>query len=248
MKPTRGDGQHRRSNSGDRRQSIPPHKVDQRSYAWAVTREYRAGQREKQGQGAHRISLSYEADESDLLRLKKAFVGVVAQPGMSYNIQNIFHTQGYFGVKVTPLGANLTLLEGQEEGEVQALMEDAKEWLKQWFAEIRPWSTKDLDTKRTIWLRVYGIPSHAWNDQFFAQLVQPWGAYINSDDGTMKKFTMDVARLMIRTSCQQVVDEFIDVKVNDEIFHLRVLEEMMKGNRRTGRRKMRWRRRNTVCP
>jgi hypothetical protein len=44
------------------------------------------------------------------------------------------------------------------------------------------------------------------------------------------------------------VDEFIDVKVNDEIFHLRVLEEMMKGNRRMGRRKMRWRRRNTVCP
>jgi hypothetical protein len=45
---------------------------------------------------------------------------------MSYNIQNAFHRQGYFGVKVTPLGANLTLLEGQEEGEVQALMDDAK--------------------------------------------------------------------------------------------------------------------------
>jgi hypothetical protein len=45
---------------------------------------------------------------------------------MSYNIQNAFHRQGYFGVKVTPLGASLTLLEGQEEGEVQALMDDAK--------------------------------------------------------------------------------------------------------------------------
>ncbi|PNX64496.1 hypothetical protein L195_g062144, partial [Trifolium pratense] len=36
---------------------------------------------------------------------------------------------------------------------------------------------------------------------------------------------MDVARLMIRTSCQQVIDEFIDVKVNGIIFHLRVLED-----------------------
>jgi hypothetical protein len=41
----------------------------------------------------------------------------------------------------------------------------------------------------------------------------------------MKKTTMDVARIMIRTSCQLVVDEFIDVKINGKIFHLRILED-----------------------
>ncbi|MCH92049.1 hypothetical protein A2U01_0012981, partial [Trifolium medium] len=88
--------------------------------------------------------------------------------------------QGYFGVKVTPLGSHLALLEDQEEGEVQALMEDAKEWLDQWFREIRPWSPKEID-------------------------LEP--------------------RLMIRTSCQLVVDEFIGVKINGEVFHLRVIED-----------------------
>ncbi|PNX76543.1 hypothetical protein L195_g032496, partial [Trifolium pratense] len=158
-------------------------------------------------------------------RLKKAFVEKVVQPGMLHNIQNAFHRQGYFGVKVTPLGSNLTLLEGQEAGEVQALMEDAKGWLEQWFKEIHPWDPKVMDVKRTIWLRIYGIPPHAWNDLFFAQVVKPWGTFINADDGTMKKTTLDVAHLMIRTSCQQVVDEFIDVKVNGDLFHLRVLED-----------------------
>jgi hypothetical protein len=86
---------------------------------------------------------------------------------MSYNIQNAFHTQGYFGVKVTPLGSNLTLLEGQEEGEVEALLEDAKEWLDHWFTTIRPWSPTDIDTERTIWLRIYGVPIHTWNLNFF---------------------------------------------------------------------------------
>ncbi|PNX58064.1 hypothetical protein L195_g059005, partial [Trifolium pratense] len=100
----------------------------------------------------------------------------------------------------------------QEEGEVQALLDDAKVWMEQWFKEIRPWNSKDIDVERTIWLRVYGIPIHAWNDSFFAQLVKPWGHFINEDDGTRKKITMDVARLMIRTSCQQVIDEFFDVK------------------------------------
>jgi hypothetical protein len=63
------------------------------------------------GEGRDRIILSYEAEEQTLQKLKKAFVGEVKQPGMSYNIQNEFHMQGYFGVKVTPLGSRLTLLE-----------------------------------------------------------------------------------------------------------------------------------------
>ncbi|PNX93041.1 hypothetical protein L195_g016189 [Trifolium pratense] len=60
-------------------------------------------------------------------RIQKGFIGVVNVSGMSYNIQNKFHGHGYFGVKVTPLGFSLTLLESQEDGEVQALLEDAKE-------------------------------------------------------------------------------------------------------------------------
>jgi hypothetical protein len=104
-------------------------------------------------------------------------------------------------------------------------MVDAKEWLDQWFQEIRPWSPKEIDRDRVFWLRIYGIPAHAWNDQFFEQVTKPWGTFMNSDEVTSKKLSMDVARVMIRSSCQIVVDEFFDVKINGEIFHLRVLED-----------------------
>jgi hypothetical protein len=119
----------------------------------------------------------------------------------------------------------LTLLEEQEEGEIQALMMDAKEWLDDWFQEIRPWNPKEIDRDRIIWLRIYGIPAHAWNDQFFAQVSKPWGTFMNTDDVTSKKLSMDVARVMIRSSCQIVVDEFLDVKINGDIFRIRVLED-----------------------
>jgi hypothetical protein len=157
---------------------------------------------EKQGEEFHRICLSYEADKEDLKRYQKAFIGKVAQSGMTYNIQEAFHREGYFGVKVTPLGSNLTLLEGQDEGEVEALMEDAKDWLDQWFSSIRPWSPNDIDTERSIWLRIYGIPIHAWNLNFFTQVVKPWGIFINADEGTTKKITMDVARIMIEEATE----------------------------------------------
>ncbi|MCH89313.1 hypothetical protein A2U01_0010208, partial [Trifolium medium] len=178
-----------------------------RTYAHAV----RDGRQSKQGVDHKHITVSYEAEKDDMLRLKKAFIGEVLHSGMSYNIQNQFHRQGYFGVKVTPLGSNLVLLEGQEEGEVEALVEDAKGWLYQWFRDVRPWSAKEIDLERIVWLRVYGIPAHAWNDIFFANITKPWCHFINADDVTIKKLSMDVARLMIRTTCQRVVDEFFDV-------------------------------------
>jgi hypothetical protein len=172
-----------------------------------------------------KVVLSYEAEPKDLERFSKAFVGVAATPGTTYNIQNAFHSQGYFGVKITPLGSNLALLEGQEDGEVEALLEDAKDWLDQWFTEVRPWIPKDIDLERIVWLRIFGIPAHAWNDEFFARISKPWGSFLNTDDVTNKKLTMDVARILIRTSCQKVVDEFIDVVINGEYFHLRILED-----------------------
>jgi hypothetical protein len=193
------------------------------SYAQAV----RTGAGLIRGSHQHqqKLILSYEVEKNAMTNHEKAFVGVVVNPGMTYNIQNAFHSQGYFGVKVTPLGSNLALLEGQEEGEVEALMVDAKDWLEQWFKEIRPWNPKDIDTERLVWLRVFGIPIHAWCDDFFAQVTRPWGCFLNADDVTSKKLTMDAARLLIRTSYQKLVDEFIDVKINGEIFHLRVLED-----------------------
>jgi hypothetical protein len=38
--------------------------------------------------------VSYEANKVDMMRLKKAYTGIVINPGMPYNIQNAFHSQG----------------------------------------------------------------------------------------------------------------------------------------------------------
>jgi hypothetical protein len=180
------------------------------------------GKGSKLEEDLQRVFYKYESEKKEVDRLLKTFIGVAANPGTTYNIQNAFHSQGYFGVKVTPLGANLALLEGQEEGEVEALLEDARDWLDQWFSEIRPWTPKDVDLERTVWLRIFGIPVHAWNDEFFAQITKPWGTFMHADDVTSKKLSMDVARLFIRTSCQKAVDEFVNVQVNGKIFRLRV--------------------------
>ncbi|GAU51047.1 hypothetical protein TSUD_371250 [Trifolium subterraneum] len=105
-------------------QNLPREEEEGISYAQAVRNELKP----RQERGNHSLVLSYEATKEDMAKLQKAFIEEAVQPGMTYNIQNAFHRQGYFRVKVTPLGSNLTLLEGQEDGEVQSLMEDASGW------------------------------------------------------------------------------------------------------------------------
>lgn len=47
---------------------------------------------------------------------KKAYVGVVEKAGSTYNIQEAFNIEGFFGIKITPLGANLCLMEEESDG------------------------------------------------------------------------------------------------------------------------------------
>lgn len=87
-------------------------------------------------------------------KLSKAYVGVMINLGSSYNIQEIFFSEGYFAIKVTPMGANMCLLEESEEGEIHDLICDAESWWKQWFCVIRPWRENDIDKERVSWIRL----------------------------------------------------------------------------------------------
>ncbi|PNX58851.1 hypothetical protein L195_g051122, partial [Trifolium pratense] len=72
---------------------------------------------------------------------------------------------------------------------------------------------------------LYGVPIHAWNDNFFSLLAKQYGIYLNADDTTSKKLSMDVARILIRTPGLKAVDDFISVKVDDELFQIRLIED-----------------------
>ncbi|CAL5199318.1 unnamed protein product [Lathyrus oleraceus] len=93
---------------------------------------------------------------------------------MSYNIQTSFNIGDYFSIKVTPLGANLCLLEESESIEIRDLIREAKSLQSQWFLEIREWREEDVDKEIVTWLRYY--------------------------ENTLKGQCMDVARFLVRTN------------------------------------------------
>lgn len=82
------------------------------------------------------------------------YIGEVHHFGSSFNMQTNFEMEGYFQVRVFPLGPNLCLLEEGEEGEIEDLVNGGSSWWKQWFSIIRPWWEADVDMERD---------SHTWN-------------------------------------------------------------------------------------
>lgn len=126
---------------------------------------------------------------------------------MTYNIQERMHMEGLFTIKVTPYGVNLCLLEEVEEGEIKALVEEARGWFEQWFDETKEWTQDVVYNERLTWVRCYNVPCHAWSLEFFEFIISRTVKYICSDDETLKQTRMDVARILVRTKFSTILNE-----------------------------------------
>ncbi|KAI5411675.1 hypothetical protein KIW84_056664 [Lathyrus oleraceus] len=101
------------------------------------------------------IHLEYNHEEEEFWkRFNNAFMGEVENVGMTYNIQYLFQKEGFFCIKVTPLGGNLRLLEGRKEGAFENLVTNGASWLQKWFKEVRKWELEMVDGERVTWLQI----------------------------------------------------------------------------------------------
>ncbi|XP_058776480.1 uncharacterized protein LOC131650787 [Vicia villosa] len=166
-----------------------------------------------------------KVDEGAISRFSKAFVDKVVMAGTTYDIQEVFDMEGYFGVKVTPLGARLCLLEDRGEGVLEELIDSGASWLDRWFVEIKRWDPGVVDEERVTWVLLFGLSCHLWNDVFFKFICTPFGSFLRPDDFTSCHAKFDVARLLIRTSCVPLISESLMVKAGGLFLRLRVVED-----------------------
>ncbi|XP_058739160.1 uncharacterized protein LOC131611050 [Vicia villosa] len=169
--------------------------------------------------------LCFKTPTVNLDRWKKTYIGEVLYPGESYNIQTHMEMEGFFSIKVHPLGANLCVLEEMEEGIIKELLEEGIWWWKQWFKNIRPWQTNDVDSERVMWVRLHGVPCHAWCSEFFEKVANLLGNFICVDDNTSAVINLDIARIMMKVPFNFVLKEQMVVTIDGEVFHLVLRED-----------------------
>ena len=75
--------------------------------------------------------------------------------------------------------------------------------------KIRAWKEDEVDNYRVMWFRIYGVPSHAWNGEFFVSVANSMGSFICVDESTSKATNTDVASVTSRLLLAILFNYFI---------------------------------------
>lgn len=133
--------------------------------------------------------------------------------------------EGVFAVKISPLGANLCLLEEMEEGYLAYLIGDDNVWWKLWFSKIHPWKASNVDDTRVTWLRFYVIPCHAWCPKFFVSLVDSLGTFVCVHENTARGDILDIARIIVRVPAPFSMKDSLLVSIDGVEFTILMRED-----------------------
>ncbi|KAK2359679.1 zinc finger CCCH domain-containing protein [Trifolium repens] len=179
--------------------------------------EYRAG------------IMAIDAEPENLKRLEGCFVGILRNMVDADSIQVTLWMEGFQNIKAAQLGLDLILLSSPDKEAIQQAYQANKDWWERWFSTVKPWRPDILPKGRRIWVRLFGVPLHIWSFEGFKKIIWRYGNLLKLDPDTMEQSRLDVARAQIAVTYWEMVDEVIEIKVDDEIFIIRMVEERFGG-------------------
>ncbi|GKU89866.1 hypothetical protein SLEP1_g3943 [Rubroshorea leprosula] len=180
----------------------------------------------KKTEGEQWYGIEVKAEDEDIRRLENSFVGQSKCPEIISTLQDKFAMEGYFSAKITPMGGNLVLISSEDEEELKYLVREGRDWLSQWFTDIRPWTPEEVAAERFTWLRCQGVPLHIWKSNFFETVACMFGKFVSLDGSTIKKSRLDVAKVLILTPLQENINKTLKIKVKNRFFQVRISEEV----------------------
>ncbi|GAU48923.1 hypothetical protein TSUD_301780 [Trifolium subterraneum] len=133
--------------------------------------------------------------------------------------------EGQFEVRATYMGGNMVLLQSSCESELSAILSFNKKWWDLCFYKIFPWKPNFLSESREIWIQIYGLPLHAWEESSFKMVAGRFGVFLDFDEATVAKDRFDVARVKLRTVRRGMIDTVLQLLVLGVAYDVWVVEE-----------------------
>ncbi|GKV34386.1 hypothetical protein SLEP1_g42761 [Rubroshorea leprosula] len=142
----------------------------------------------------HWTGLEFNPRHEDWEWFEGCFVGIARSVEIVPILQERLYMDGLFSIKLRAMGGKLVLMDCDDKEELKGLVELAKDWLGQWFVNIKHWTPQMVAKKRFVWLKCYGVPLHGWGPEFFISIANLWGNFITLNESTSSKKRFDVAR------------------------------------------------------
>lgn len=126
---------------------------------------------------------------------------------------------------MTSMGDNLVLLQSEIPGQIEKARKEHVDWWKVTFKEVRRWSPQRVAKRRRVWLKVFRIPLHVWDEPLFKLLGSKFGTFEDFDEDTVGAKRLDVGRILVATPRMGLIDEHISISVVGAVYTLWVVEE-----------------------
>ncbi|GKV03082.1 hypothetical protein SLEP1_g15450 [Rubroshorea leprosula] len=178
----------------------------------------------------HWTGLEFNPKHEDWEWLVGCYVGTARSVEIVPILQERLYMEGLFSIKLRAMGAKFVLMDCDDKEELKELVESAKDWLGQWFVDVKPWSPQMVANERFVWLKCYGVPLHAWGPEFFISIANLWGNFITLDESTSSKKRFDVARILISTSETNQISKTLTYKINGHFYRIMCKEEETTNN------------------
>lgn len=162
---------------------------------------------------------------SDMMELlQHGYVGVLKLNRDPKQIQQELVMEGVDQISVTYLGEMMVLLQALEPGCVERAQLNHKPWWKAHFREVKKWTPNIVSKRRSVWLRIHGLPIHVWEERVFKKLGALFGDCVDFEEATITRRRFDRALIKVSTGRMSFIDEVVRVKVVGAVFDVFVVE------------------------
>ncbi|GAU43941.1 hypothetical protein TSUD_284480 [Trifolium subterraneum] len=182
----------------------------------------------KETESAREVSIfvcKYTPSMEDVLWAQSGVVATIINGEAVTVVQHRIEDAGFTGLVIIPLGANKVLIRSVSVSDAATVIDGAREFFNLVFSNLVRWNKEVVSSQRGAWVRLYGIPLHAWNDNFFKLWVLDYRRYLRADSSTIDKERLDFARILLATTSLEVVKRVEKVLVDGELIEVKVVEE-----------------------
>jgi len=167
----------------------------------------------------------YSSTVKDLAWAVKGVVVSVLNGDAIPVLQRRIFDAGFVNLVIIPLGADKVFLRSLDDVDVTVALSEASEFFHNFFSKPVRWNKDTLVRERGAWVRIYGVPLHAWNFEFFKLCVYDCGRLLKVDDITLDRDRFDYARVLVSTSSLDIIKSVANVMVDGVLFEFKIIEE-----------------------
>jgi hypothetical protein len=168
---------------------------------------------------------SYRSVSDDAAWAQRGVVATVANGDAVPVVRRRLQDAGFKELDILHLGGDRVLVRSPEGADVLKVFDQARDFFTLCFSHWVRWEKTVIPFQRGAWVRIYGIPLHAWNVNFFRLCVMDCGRFLRPDSYTVARDRLDYARVLISTSALAVVKKEEKLLVDGSLVEIQIIEE-----------------------